>query len=481
MNRSCGGLFVAACAVVALGCGRSSLLIGDPLGDAEADAGVGGSAGTGGTGGTAGTGGEPPAPKMCTLAEIWEPREIFDDPEYDAHTPSFAVTDVGDGDYGRQASAILQAVTDGPGGAPNTITAVPLFFDPVMYPGGMGMFQSPSAVVESTWSYAQMVLSHDSGAQVGLAWNAASQGIQFRTLDQWAWQPSPITPVWPTNATPLNMAGGPGAAPIGGYGGRGYGMVWDELPPQHQLVAAVLGEDGSVWLGPHGILGDEPADATKPAITWSGEAYLIATSVQACGTPDPRCRPQSLVISRVRPATGDLWDDSGIDLAGSFGDGGQNVRRGRPSIASWQGHTAVAWAERPGPNPGPRTVRIATLNPDGTPAGAPRDVATDARPVSGLRLSASRLGLVVLWVEEGDPALADDAPGRHLVIGHQLDFDLQPLGAPFAVGATLFSSWGFPPAAGIEYPDALVLTWSARSRNHTRNAAFVSRVECEQP
>ena len=466
---------------VPLSCTRSALRIGGSSDGAAGATAAGGNPPV--DGGVAGGGGgaSPVDPVDCVLAQ---PRTMvqpaaLDRQDRDLHTPSLVVNDPGDGASGRLARVVAQAVTNNMA-APSEdgIETELLDVDPSAGGELVNFVLGPTLLAPQTWTYAQMAPSHRTRSQVALAYNGGPGVVQLRTLAIPTWSPGPVVDVWLTNGTPLAMASGQGVGEMGiGYDGYGYGMAWDEatdLP-----AATVLSEDGEVVIGPHPILGATPVpDASDPAMAWSGEAYLIATTVGQCAVAEPLCVDSSVVISRVRPASGDAWDDSGIDLVASIETLPGTAWRGNPSMASFQDHTAVAWAERADTDEEPTAVRIAVLAPDGQVAGAVRTVTTAAAPTSGLRLSASPLGFLLIWPEDGDQAAADDQIGRSRLVVHHFAFDLEPRGAARVVQSTRFSSYGLPPAAGVLHPRGVLLIWSSRSMTTTRQAASVTWVDC---
>ena len=118
-----------------------------------------------------------------------------------------------------------------------------------------------------------------------------------------------------------------------------------------------------------------------------------------CVADDPLCVSRSIVLSRIRPASGDLWDDSGIDLAGSLPALETTTDVKYASLAANAGSLATAWQETSTstePNT-PWSLRMARIDPSGTPSGEPTTeaqgymVLAAGTPGEAIRLPGSTL------------------------------------------------------------------------------------------
>ncbi|MBI5481997.1 MAG: hypothetical protein HY906_24290 [Deltaproteobacteria bacterium] len=122
---------------------------------------------------------------------------------------------------------------------------------------------------------------------------------------------------------------------------------------------------------------------------------------------------------------------------------------------------------------------LAPLDAQGGLAGPVQLLPGSPRPSGGIRMAATGLGRAVVWPEEGDPALPDEALGRSRVAIQVLDAELAPRGAPVRLDATRFSSHNLVPTVALAYPRGLLHSWSARSRGGQRDAAFIGFVRCD--
>jgi hypothetical protein len=485
-------------ATLAAGCGaRTALERSDAV--ASMAGGAGGSASHGGAGGAipdAGQGGTahdagPPDASLpeCRLQSAEVPSVVHSYGDRDLHTPSLVVVSPGQTDPGTGAPlapprVALQAVSSNGGSAAPDGIEVGLLELPVH--GGV---HAPSVVEpffllgNASLTYAQMVRAPGEGAsQLALTWSGDS-GNELGLVSTDPWGASSVSTIlWSGGGTPLGFAAGRGVGEMGiGYGGLGYGLSWDEPGADSSFVAAVLDEHGAVVLGPHPLLGASlPSGAGAPSILWSGEAYLLATGVTECSPSDPLCPSRSVVVSRVRPASGDAWDDSGIDLAGAVGASDASAELGYASLAESAGSIAVAWTESvPSPTADPLwSLWMSHLTRLGAPIDEPVRVAQDTSTTGSLRLSGGSVGFVAVRTEEGDEALPDEVAGRSRIVLHQLDAELATLAGPIRIDVTRFGSVGFPAAVALEAPRGVLVTWSGRHPELNRAAVFAAFVPC---
>ncbi len=171
----------------------------------------------------------------------------------------------------------------------------------------------------------------------------------------------------------------------------------------------------------------------------------------------------------------------GVTTAATFAVaiGGPTTAR----IASYAGHTWVAWFEGdPNATKGTLTLRIVRVGAHGERLGSPFTITEYAHPQSRAAFLASETGLTLAWIEDGDTALPDDAPGRsRLVLAHgPIDdnaFDALP-----AVPITRFASYGIEPSlAAIQSPPGILAAYTARGRNGPLSPAWLVRFGCSPP
>jgi hypothetical protein len=321
---------------------------------------------------------------------------------------------------------------------------------------------------------------HEANADgVALAWRGDPGGRarpMFRLLDAPSWTQAAPVDLTPQAEAVIGLAAGAGVL-NGNYAGDGYAAVWRDTGGTSSARPAVeiLDRDGHPVSGPIMVAGPTPYPGRPSSITWTGQTYLTVTPFSGdCGS-DPQCVPRSIVVGAVHPPSSN--DAGRVTTEATFAAQGGGPTSAR--IASHAGGTWVAWFEgNPDDANGPRTLRVAAVGAHGERIGAPSMIADNAHPLSRAGILAAETGLTVAWIEDGNTALADDAPGRsRLVLVHgstEDGFDLLP-----AVPITRFASYGIEPAlAAIESTRSILVAYTARGITQRMSPMWLTRFDC---
>ncbi|APR86437.1 Hypothetical protein A7982_11786 [Minicystis rosea] len=456
---------------VAAGCGARSNLLG-------LEGAIGG--GTGGHGGDVIDAGPdaPPPPPPCALVAAGAAVDVVALPDRHATAPSAVA-------FGAMGVAVQVFASGGNSLAHDDIQLVGFTMGDA-WPSGLAQTAAPQLFGIESHGWANLVLAR-SQAELALTWHGDPGGKGrplFRLWDIATWSPKAPIDISPNGEGVLATAPGAGVGTNGvGYGGDGYGVIHREVIPgggtNTRPVAVVLNAQGERVLGPHPVAAAAEYPGASTAIVWSGSTYLMATSFTTCPSGDMLCAPLSVVITRVRPASGDGKDDSGIDFVTALPATPGSAVIGRVAIAHHAGRTYVAFSEGDQSGTGnPRRVRIAELSPTGDLVGGPVTI-DDAAPMqSRLTLVASDLGVSATWAEDGDITAPDDVPGRSMIVTTHLDLDLTVLSTRVAIPVTRWQTYGAPQGTALTQPRSLFLVWSGRSESNGFDDTWAARLDC---
>ena len=476
-ERRPGPLLLAASCAALVACGhRSELLTGSQGPGGTTTTSSSGSSGTGGA--DAG-----PPPPLCRYTPAGDPVEILGFPNRSASSPSMVV--VTDGTAG-DAQLALQVFASGGPSALHPDNEIARLRVGQAWPTGAALDMAPQPVGIESHTWAELAHAPAGHERLALSWfsDPGMVGrLAFRPFEVASWSPGPIVDIDLDGTVALALVAGSGVGPMGvGYEGVGYGLVWRTRNPndEQQLrpVVGVVDLDGTVLVGPHAVAGFTIPPNRNPSAVWSGQAYLLATAYATCAPSDELCVPSSVVITRLRPASGDASDDSGLDLVGSIGALEMGTRPGRPALARHQSSSWLSWTEGPESDPGaPRMVRMAELNPTGEITGGPATVVDEALPLTRPTLSASDQGLTLVWIEDSGDDGPPDQPGAAELVVLALGHDLEPLAPQVRIPITAAQP-AYPSAVTLAAPRSLLVTWSGVSQTAPLDVAFLARLNC---
>lgn len=474
----------SAALLVVLSCGSRSALPGPT---SALTGGAGGQLTSGGSGGIGGATvidagpDAPPPPPPCTLVAVGP---VIDAVAYfDRHALAPSAARTGPSSFALQtfASAGASPLHDDIQLLRFTLTDA--------WPGGEVGSSELFGVESHGW--ANLVLSPDQSS-LALTWHGDPGGYgrpMFRRWDLGSAAPSAPIDIVSEGEAVLDTAAGAGIGSLGvGHAGYGYGVVWRDLDENGggtattRPVVAVLDESGQRVLGPHPVSDYLQYPGRAPAIVWTGSAYVMATSFDTCAPGDPLCVPGSVVTTRVRPASGDAVDDSGVDFIENYPSWGGTVVMGRPALSHHAGRTYLAWSEADQSDTGaPRRLFAAELSSAGFLLSSPVLVDLAAPAQSRVTLHASDLGVSLSWVEDGDPAYPDNKAGRsHLLVTH-LGHDLSVLSSRITIPITRWDTYGAPQAIALAAPKSLYVVWSGRrAEGEGYEDVFMARLDCAQ-
>jgi hypothetical protein len=308
-------------------------------------------------------------------------------------------------------------------------------------------------------------------------------GLKFRLVDPVAWSGGGEVFVDQKGTLEYGtvayaFAPGPGVSG-GAYEGLGYLAVWerDYFPDgSSEPRVAVLDAQGNIVLGP--LTPSAPIKYPgRPAHgAWSGSAYLVTTSFDACASGESLCSTSSVVVMRVDPAGKGLVVTAVVPALGAV------AAPRRALLAPYQGSVWMTWTERdPSDASSPRTVRLARLDAGGQLAADPVTIADQVLPTTSLALTAGEAGVVVVWGEDGDKGLMPNLPGRSRIVVHHFDTQGAAAGVPITIDATAFGLSG-PVAAEIAWPRGVLVTWAASGLPvGTPTRTFLGRLDCVVP
>ena len=424
-----------------------------------------------------------PVTVRCVLQPAGPPLELGTFPDQHADAPSLTVVDRGGPN--QPAKIVFQAFRSGGSGMEHAIFAGQFELGP-SWPEGVTITQPLTKVGTDSHGWAVMARAPNPVRQVALSWYGDPGMVgrtMFRTIDVDTWTPHDPVDLSFEGGSALGMAAGAGTGPFGaGYDGDGYGLVWrmDEWsdPAMSTPVAAVLSLNGDILVGPHPVAGPLGYPGASPAVTWTGTTYLLATSFGDCSPGDALCTPRSVVITRLRPASGDAWDDSGIDYVATIPSLQPDWAPRRAWLASDGADTYVAWSEGlAGDTEGTRTIRLARLDAQGA-VQETRVVAKDVALLQSVRLEVSAFGVAVVWPEDGNPELSQNTAGRSRMAVSLHDRNLDPVGSVARIDTTQFGSYGWAMGVSVDEPRSILLTWPGYPEVGGLGVAWLARFDC---
>jgi hypothetical protein len=176
----------------------------------------------------------------------------------------------------------------------------------------------------------------------------------------------------------------------------------------------------------------------------------------------------------LRPASGDLADDSGVELATALAIT-PGFEPGRPALARDGDHVRIAWIERQeSPGTSSTHVRLTTLAPNGTLANEPIEILPGNAPQSRVTLHAEGGVTALSWAEQGDdPSLASR------IVVHRRNQNGMWLRAE--IPSPAFNDYGPPGLIRRAKPESLLAVWSASSMNDGRAVTYAARLDCVTP
>lgn len=435
----------------------------------------------------------PPVVLPCVLASAGDPIPVLKFNEKHTEAPSLVVLDPGQppGPSGERAAVLaIQGFASGGSYEPHDdVRLARLRIEPP-WPAGVVEEKPPVTYGQESHGWGEMSHAPGSINGLGLAWHSDMGGHGrpvFRAWDVASWSPAAPVDIASQGEAVLDLAPGASTGQFGvGYAGDGYAVTWrnvdynaDSGSPTRPVVA-VLDSVGNVMLGPHAAAGYLPYPGKSPSLVWTGATYLVAVSYGTCPAGDPLCAERSVVISRFRPASGDAYDDSGIEQVSVFKAISASSTPLRPAIASWGGTTWLGWFEAdPNDDKAPRTLRVVRLGPQGDSMGATLQVTEQAMPISALGLSASEVGVALTWAEQGDTSLPQSKLGHSRITVRLLDMEGVEHGPPVIVPATSYNDYGWTPSVGIAHPRGLMVTWSGMDLTGGYWRAFLGRLSCQ--
>ena len=426
-----------------------------------------------------------PLPPRCVLLQSdGPPMQIVSFPNQHADAPSLAVVDRGV--PGSPANVAVQAFRSGGDGFEHAIFAGKMSVGTV-WPDGVETTQTPVKVGTDSHGWAEMALAPGGLREIAISWlgdPGMSSRTMFRRIDVDSWSAHDPVDLSYEGSSALGLVAGAGTGDMGiGYGGMGYGIVWrlsnPDLPDNPvSPVVAVLDQEGSLLIGPHRVAEPMPYPGRSPSITWSGSAYLLATTFRECVPGDALCSPDAIVITRVRPASGDAWDDSGVDFVTAIPTSNPGLAPGRASIGSNGTDTWVAWSEGPsGNDEAPRRIVAQRLDPQGNVVGSPVQVDDGIRLLMAPRVHVAPFGLTIVWPEDGDANLGYNDVGRSRVAVALLTPDAT---GPVVtrIDTTHFGSYGWASGVSIDAPRGMLVTWPGYPTGGGMGVAWLARLSC---
>jgi hypothetical protein len=451
---------VALVAATSLDCGARSSLDADGLASGSA-AGAGSGAGGQGAGGQ--------APAGCLLELSGEPISVVSFPDRQVRSPSLVVIDGGEPP---PASVAIQVFAGGGDSVLHSDIQIARLAVSAPWPSVV-QEQAPMLLGIESHGWAEMAHAPGDLDQIAIAWFSDPGFVgrtAFRLLDVPSWSPGPPVDLSFDGSSALALVPGSGVGALGvGYEGDGYAVAWREPfdgDADTHAILAVLDVDGGVVLGPHVQALAAPYPGPSPSLVWSGASYLVATA-----------HPDSLTfgVERIRPASGDALDDSGIEPVWTDERMGQPLR---PSLATHGGRTWMLWREQKPEDPsGPRRLLLQELDPQGERLGPVRTLG-EVRALGRAMLQAGRFGLTVVYAAHGDPLADDDQPGRSSIVVGQYDYEGTPMAPPIEIPATLVDLYGPPSLVEIANPKALLVSWAGHGVDSGLEEAYLAMLEC---
>lgn len=422
-------------------------------------------------------------PPICSLAAAGEPLNLAPSPSVQSYTPSIVALSPGNAATSEPAHVVASWLRSDADSHPTTV-AQDFQVGPV-WPDGVVASHKPIAVGPDSHTWNELSVAPGGGQSVSLVWwdDPGMVGrLRFRTLDVGHWTMSEFVDLTSQSSEALGLAAGAGLGHPSGYGGEGYGLLWrveDYDTDTSMPAVVVLDAAGQIVMGPHQVAAISSTKRT-PAITWTGTTYLIATAFGACESGDLLCKEDSLVISRVRPPSGDAVDDSGVEVVHAFPAFMTDGAPRRPTMISQGGKTYVAWFEGVSGDAGtvPMAIRIAELGQDGTPVLEKVVVPASVFPLYSLSLSVLSPGVTIAWAEAGDPVVPSNQPGASRLRVLWLDAAFEAVTPEVAVDITEFQSWGSRAMVSLDWPRGAMLVWTGMAKDGGSSQVHGLRLDC---
>lgn len=427
----------------------------------------------------------------CRLVPAGDPASIVAMPDRHATAPSMVA--LTPGNEAEPARVALQFMASGGSSTLHPDTQVARVRIGAAWPGGVFLDRDPTLVGIEAHGWAEMVRAPGGSDELGFAWHGDPGGTSrtmFRPFDLGAWTPGPSVDVSTTGEAALSLAAGKGTGAFGaGWDGEGYAVVWREYEPVEGEwpvgpAVAVLDTEGNILIGPHRVAAPTEYPGRAPRVVWSGSTYVMATAFVDCPEGDDLCSPASVVVTRVRPASGDAYDDSGVDLVAVIPAAEPGTVPRRPYVAAHEGRVYAAWAEGVLDDPeNRRAVRVVELDATGAPTGNDSVAAADVPLDLGVTLTVGELGVVVVWGENGDASLSSGELGRSRLAARRFDLDLNPMNEKVVMQASRFNGYGWPWAVTLSEPRSVLLSWSASAigEDYGPDEVFLGRFDCVNP
>jgi hypothetical protein len=123
-----------------------------------------------------------------------------------------------------------------------------------------------------------------------------------------------------------------------------------------------------------------------------------------------------------------------------------------------------------------RAVRVA---PDGALGSSVIELAAAARPVNGVTLHVSSVGVTAAWAEVSPEMPPPTSPGHSHLVFHQLDFDGVPVQEPIELAVTQLAY--DPPQAlvTLDYPRGVLSAWCGEPVGvDAPSVVYLARFDC---
>jgi len=427
-------------------------------------------------------------PPSCVLGLAGPPIEILSFADRHATAPSLVTLEPGSSST--PAKVALQAFASG-GNSPlhSDIELLRLRVE-TPWPDGTSIEQGPTPYGHDAHGWGELSQAADAPSRLVLGWHGDPNDdprVLLRFFDSANWKAAATSTVDPDGEAVLDLQPGASVGGMGfGYADNGYAIVWRSVDyqqgnaPSHPVVA-VLDDEGSVVLAPKSVAPSSDYPGVSPSVIWSGTTYLMATGFSSCELSDPLCVPGAVAVTALHPASGDLVDDSHVEMVGAIKAHLPNAKVGRPSLAAHAGRVFVAWRESAAKDPPAfDALRVAELDGSGHVIAGPVDFGASASAQSRVTLSASDLGLVATYAEDGNPAASDTTLGRSRIVVHHLGFDLTPKSNAVVINATRFETYRPPETAPLASPRGVLLTWAGMGTSKKGGywVTYLARLDC---
>ena len=472
--------FAVMVGLCVLACGsRSGVLDAETLTSGGSGGMGGGSGGTGGSSASGGSGGGAAGQDVvCPLEVRGGPQTILQFADASALSPDAALAFPGAAT--RDAEVAVFAVASD--AAPHTDNrAVLLGFAAT----AVKTLKTPKVFGIESHSYGFIARSQGEAQRFLVTWVGDHDGktaLRLRSVNGETWQGGPIKDMGDAAGTPQVLEAGAGVSLAGGHSGNGYFLAFRHQVDKSssELRVGVLSESGTQTSSFHPVAKDGSSSSSRVAAVWSGKHYLIARTSAFCLEVDGLCKDRSVILLRYRPASGDLFDDSGIDYAGEIQPLSTASRPLAPSMSAHEDSAYVAFGS--GKFLGDqevRVVRAARLSASGQVL-ARVNLQTQRAVESAVTVHASRFGVSLAWLEDGEPTLSNGSPGRSRLVLRHLTHNLEPMGDELVVPITKGTSSPIR-LTSFRRPEQIVAVWGGTSPASSRSVVFAARFACATP